>query len=232
VTLGEFVISLSDVSKWYLREDPVLTQVHLTLERAGFLYVVGGTGTGKTTLLRMLATEESPSQGSLQLFGYDMARVSPSTLRAIRRVVGYVPQNIRLLSDLTVFENVALSLKLAGQPHLNAEAKSRIHGVLERVGLQGKHGMLASRLSGGEQQRVAVARALARKPELLLADEPTGAQDRTNTWSLMDSLVRANRDGTTVVVATHDPEIVRRVRKRCALLRGGRVFMEDNLCIY
>ncbi|HTL11635.1 MAG TPA: ATP-binding cassette domain-containing protein, partial [Bdellovibrionota bacterium] len=82
------------------------------------------------------------------------------------------------------------------------------------------------------QQRVAVARALARKPELLLADEPTGAQDRTNTWSLMDSLVRANRDGTTVVVATHDPEIVRRVRKRCALLRGGRVFMEDNLCIY
>ncbi|MCC7442956.1 MAG: ATP-binding cassette domain-containing protein, partial [Bdellovibrionales bacterium] len=136
------------------------------------------------------------------------------------------------IPDFTVFENVALALKLAGQPFISAELRARVLGTLERLGLQGRHETLAGRLSGGEAQRVAIARALVRKPELILADEPTGAQDRTNTWSLMDALVRANRDGATAVVATHDPEIVRRVRKRCALLKAGRVFMEESLCTF
>ena len=226
------MVVLSDVSKWYLGQTRILDHINLELKKGDFLYVVGGSGAGKSSLLRLITTEEVPSQGQISLFGYNLATASPSTLRAIRQSLGYIPQDVRLIRDLTVFDNVALSLSLAGQRVLSAQSKAKISELLNRLGLEPKRDKLAATLSGGEAQRVAVARALVRSPELIVADEPTGAQDRDYTWSLMDLFLKANIKGSTVVVATHDREIVRRVRKRCAVLKGGHVSIEEALCIY
>lgn len=227
------MVSLSQVSKSYFGQSRVLEQVQLELRKGDFLYLVGGSGAGKSSLLRMLATEEAPTEGKISLFGYDLATASPSTLRAIRQAVGYVPQDVRLISDLSVLDNVALSLSLAGRRGMSREARARIGETLERLGLAAKRDKLAGTLSGGEAQRVALARALVRAPELILADEPTGAQDRDYTWVMMDLILRANLGGSTVIVATHDREIVRRVRKRCGILRGGRIELEEAaLCTF
>ena len=222
------MISLSGVTKSYFGDQKVLDQVNLELKKGDFIYVVGGTGAGKSSLLRLLATEELATTGKVALFGYDVARASSSTLRAIRRSLGYVPQGVRLIPDLTVMDNVALSISLAGRRVIPAQGRAKMGELLERLGLADKRNKLAQDLSGGEAQRVAVARALVRNPELIIADEPTGAQDRDFTWSLMDLFLKANVTGTTVVVATHDREIVRRVRKRCAILKDGRMMLEEG----
>ena len=233
---GGDVISLKGVSKWYSGQSQaqarVLDQISFEMKKGEFLYLIGGTGTGKTTLLRLLATEENPSAGQVSLFGYSLNSASESTLRAIRQSIGYIPQDVRLISDLTVYDNVALSISLGGRRALSMQSKTRINELLERVGLIEKRNQLALSLSGGEAQRVAVARALVRSPALLLADEPTGAQDRESAWALMDQVLRANLTGTAVILATHDREIVRRVRKRCAALKGGRLIFEEALCTY
>jgi len=226
------MIAMKGVTMSYPGNDRVLDQVSFELNKGEFIYLVGGTGTGKSSLLRIIATEEQPTAGSIFLFGYSLATASSSTLRSIRRSIGYVPQDVRLISDFSVFDNVAVSVSLGGRRLMRAETRSRINELLERVGLADKRDVLASALSGGEAQRVAVVRAVARNPELLIADEPTGAQDREATWGLMDVFLRANLGGTTMVVATHDREIVRRVRKRCGTLKGGRLTLESTLCIY
>ena len=227
------MISLSGVTKSYFGDQKVLDQVNLELKKGDFIYVVGGTGAGKSSLLRMIATEEAPTSGSLSLFGYDIRTVSPATLRSIRQVLGFVPQDVRLIPDFSVADNVALSISLAGRSRMTAEVRGRIDEILERLGLADKRDKLASTLSGGEAQRVAMARALVRQPELIVADEPTGAQDRDFTWSMMDLFMGANAGGATVVVATHDREIVRRVRKKCAVLSGGRLAIEEaTACFY
>jgi cell division transport system ATP-binding protein len=230
--MGARMLVFSDVSKWYFGQTRVLDKVNFELKKGDFLYVVGGSGAGKSTLLRLMTTEESPSKGSVSIFGYDIASASPSTLRAIRRSLGYVPQDVKLIPDLTVLDNVALSLSLAGHRVLNAQSKAKISELLHRLGLEPKRDKLAGTLSGGEAQRVAVARALVRSPELVVADEPTGSQDRDYTWSLMDLFLKANVKGTAIVLATHDREIVRRLRKRCAVLKGGHISIEEALCMY
>jgi cell division transport system ATP-binding protein len=222
------------VSKSYFGQSAVLDRIQLELKKGDFLYLVGGSGAGKSSLLRILATEELPTEGTISLFGYNLATSSEATLRAIRQAIGYVPQDVRLIPDLTVLDNVALSLSLAGRRGMSREARARIGETLERLGLANKRDKLASALSGGESQRVALARALVRGPELIVADEPTGAQDRDHTWVMMDMLLRANMGGATAIVATHDREIVRRVRKRCGTLRAGRIEFEEGgaLCTY
>ncbi len=227
------MIQLKSVSKWYQNQTRVLDQVNLELKKGDFLYVVGGTGAGKSSLLRLLATEEAPSIGNISLFGYDLSAVSPSTLRAIRQSLGYVPQNVRLISDMTVMDNVALSLSLAGHRVLRSDAKARILEVLEKLNLAAKKDKLGATLSGGEAQRVAIARAIVRSPELIVADEPTGAQDKDNTWNVMDLLLKSNLTSATIVIATHDRDIVRRVRKKCAILQSGRMALEgESVCTY
>jgi cell division transport system ATP-binding protein len=224
------MIQLQSLSKGYSERKRVLDHISLDLKKGDFLYVLGGTGAGKSTLLRLLATEEEIFTGKLSLFGYDLERASGSTLQAIRRSIGYVPQNVRLIPDFTVFENVALGVSLAGSRVARVEVRSKIYELLDRLQLMNLRDTLASRLSGGEAQRVAIARALARSPELLIADEPTGAQDFQNTWNVMDLLHRANISGTTMVLATHDREIVRKLRKRCAILSHGKIMIEEALC--
>lgn len=222
------MVHLQQVSKSYFGQTKVLDQIQLELKKGDFLYLIGGSGAGKSSLLRMLATEELPTEGVISLFGYNLATAAPSTLRAIRQAVGYIPQDVRLLPDLSVLDNVALSLSLAGRRGMSREARGRIGDLLDRLGLSAKREKLAGTLSGGEAQRVALARALVRGPELILADEPTGAQDRDHTWSMMDLILRANQSGATVIVATHDREIVRRVRKRCGSLRAGKIEFEEG----
>jgi cell division transport system ATP-binding protein len=227
------MVSLTRLSKSYFGQTRVLDQISLELKKGDFLYLIGGSGAGKSSLLRILATEEAPSEGKISLFGYNLATASQSTLRAIRQAIGYVPQDVRLIPDLTVLDNVAISLSLAGTRGMSREARARIGDALDRLGLAAKRDKLAGTLSGGEAQRVAFARALVRAPELIVADEPTGAQDRDHTWTMMDLVLRANMSGATVIVATHDREIVRRVRKRCGMLRGGRIeFEEAALCTF
>ncbi len=226
---GGTMVSLSQICKVYQGQTKVLDHLNFELKRGDFVYLVGGTGAGKSSLLRILATEEAPSSGKLSLFGQDLNQVSPSGLRAIRRMIGYIPQGIQLIPDLSVFDNVALSLSLSGgRAWLSAEARQKTLSTLERLGISSKKERRAGTLSGGEAQRVAVARALVREPELILADEPTGSQDQEHTWSIMDLFLKANLGGTTVVVATHDREIVRRVRKKALTLRNGRISLEEN----
>lgn len=226
------MILLNGVSKIYYGGNRVLDRLQLELKKGEFLYVIGGSGAGKSSLLRMLATEEAPTSGTLSMFGYDLAHAAPSTLRAIRQVLGYVPQEVRLIQDMSVFDNVALALATSGHRTNTAQSKNRIHELLEKLGLIQKRHKAASMLSGGEAQRVAVARALARNPELIVADEPTGAQDRDYTWSMMELILKANISGATVVVATHDRELVRRVKKRCAVLKNGNLSFEEAACFY
>jgi ABC-type ATPase involved in cell division len=217
------IVELSRVSKSYLAPTRILDAVDLSVARGEFLYLVGGSGAGKSSLLRLITMEDRPTEGSVKLFGFDLATASDSALQAIRRSIGYVPQEIQLIGDLTVEENIELSLSLAGEKATLPQMRARVREVLEKVGLEPKRGQRASTLSGGESQRVAIARALVRQPQLIVADEPTGAQDRERAWAVMNLLVAAHQSGCTVVVATHDVEAVRRVRRRSALLQGGKL---------
>jgi cell division transport system ATP-binding protein len=201
----------------------VLNQISMEIKKGEFLYVLGGSGAGKTSLLRMLATEEAPSEGTLTLFGYDLEQMTPDSLRIVRQSIGYIPQDVRLIPDLSVIDNISLALATAGRRATPADSRLRVQDLLERMGLAALKHKRAGLLSGGEAQRVAVVRALARSPELIIADEPTGAQDRDFTWSMMELFFRANAQGATVIVATHDREIVRRIRKRCAILKNGQL---------
>lgn len=230
------MISLRQVSRWYpgaSKDRPrVLDQIDLDLKKGEFLYLIGGTGAGKTTLLRMLATEELPSAGVLSLFGYDLSAVSSSTLRTIRQSVSTISQRVDLIPDLTVMENILIAVGSAGSRGSAAGRRGKILELLEKAGLASKKDRLASELSGGEAQRVAIVQAIARKPELILADEPTGLQDPESAWGILDLLLRENLSGTTVMVATHDREMVRRVRKTTAFLKNGRlqVHSEESPC--
>ena len=233
------MIALKQVSRWYSdsefksgKSSRILDQIELELKKGEFLYVIGGTGAGKSTLLRMMATEELPSAGTVSLFGYDLANASAAALRSIRQAVAHIPQKVNLIPDLSVYENITLSAQLAGSKSAGGTLRTRIIELLEKLGLAHKKDSRADRLSGGEAQRVSIAQALIRKPELILADEPTGAQDPDSAWGILDLLLRENLNGSTVIVATHDREMVRRIRKKTALLKSGRILVEDTLCRY
>jgi len=226
------MITLKNVTKSYQNGHKVLDSVHIRLLTGEFLYVLGGSGAGKSTLLKLISSEESATRGKVELFGYDLDRVPPLTMKAIRRMVGYIPQQINLIEDLTVFENVHLSLKLASRGGSGTERKKKVELALEKLNLIHKKSRICRGLSGGEAQRVAIARAIVREPEIIIADEPTGAQDREHAWAIMDLLGAFSQTGKTVIVATHDPEITRRLQRKTATLKNGRVVIEERqICI-
>ena len=242
------MISLTGIYKQYpfsfsgagtngARNPYVLENVNHSIQQGEFVYVIGDSGAGKSTLLKMLYGEERPNRGMVEIMGQDMGRVNDGTLQALRRRIGVIFQDLRLIDELPVYDNVALSLEAAGEA-VSAGLKGRgswkkaCSDVLHAVGLMSVAKKIVSTLSGGERQRVAAARALIRQPEILIADEPTGALDRDHTWSLMDLFQKLHLRGTTVILATHDREIVRRVRRRSCILKSGKLVVEDGVCIF
>jgi len=225
------VIRFENVSKVYARgAKPALDNVTLEIERGEFVFLVGQSGSGKSTFLRLVLREERPTSGHVFALGRDLARLSQWRVPGLRRQIGMVFQDFRLLTNKTVFDNVAIALQVIGKPRHHV--LTTVPDVLEMVGLAGKERRMPHELSGGEQQRVAIARAFVNRPSVLLADEPTGNLDPTTSIGIMRLLDRINRTGTTVVMATHDDEIVDQMRKRVVELEGGRTVRDQSRGVY
>jgi cell division transport system ATP-binding protein len=225
------MIRLDSVTKVYPNTTkPALHDVTVDIEKGEFVFLVGSSGSGKSTFLRLLLKEESPTTGSVFVAGKDLARLSHWKVPTLRRQIGCVFQDFRLLPTKTVFENVAFALEVIGKPKHTIDKV--VPEVLDLVGLQGKGGRLPDELSGGEQQRVAIARAFANRPMIIIADEPTGNLDPTTSIGIMRLLDRINRTGTTVVMATHDANIVDSMRRRVVELDGGRVVRDQARGVY
>jgi len=213
------------VSKSYMAGQYALHDVSLEVRRGEFVFLTGASGAGKTTLLELIFAATEPSEGQILVLGRNVARLGASAIPALRRRVGVVFQDFKLLDDRTVEENVRLALDVIGTPR--REARSRVFQLLKSVGLQHRRFHHPKSLSGGEQQRVALARALVNEPEILLADEPTGNLDPELTIEIMDLIMASATRGTTVIVATHDLSLIDRYGKRMLRLEDGRI-AEDH----
>jgi cell division transport system ATP-binding protein len=220
------VIQLFHVTKEYPGDGPALQDVTLTVEKGEFVFLTGPSGAGKSTLLKLIFCAEPASSGQLLLFGRNVAKIAPRAVPFVRRNIGVVFQDFKLLPQRTVAENVALPLEVRGLA--DQEIRRKVRGLLRQVGLEHRAEKFPPSLSGGEQQRVAVVRALAADPALLLADEPTGNLDPERTLEVMDLLYGANARGTTVVVATHDRSLLERYKKRVVALERGRLVSDGD----
>jgi len=224
------MIRFENVTKTYKAGTVALRQVSLEIEKGEFVFLVGPSGSGKTTAIRLLLREEVPESGRIWVAGRDIGALTNWRIPYLRRNIGCVFQDFRLLPNKSVFENVAFALEVIGRPkHVVA---SQVPQVLELVGLARKRDNLPSELSGGEQQRVAVARAFVNRPLILLADEPTGNLDPATSQGIMRLLDRINRTGTTVVVATHDASIVDQMRRRVIELDHGSLVRDQERGVY
>jgi len=224
------VIRFENVSKTYKNGSPALKDITLDIEKGEFVFLVGASGSGKTTFLRLLLREELPDKGRILEAGRDLTELSKFRVPFLRRNIGCVFQDFRLLPNKTVFENVAFALEVIGRPRSTVD--SQVPLILDLVGLSDKARSLPGELSGGEQQRVAVARAFVNRPLILLADEPTGNLDPANSESIMALLERINRTGTTVVMATHDKALVDRMRRRVVELDKGEMIRDQVRGVY
>ncbi len=209
------------LSKSYKRGVYALRDLSLTIGKGEFTFLTGPSGAGKSTLLRLLLCAEQPTEGDLKVGGRDLSLLTSSQVQAYRRTVGFVFQDFRLVPRFTVFQNVAFVMRVLGMPLATQQRKT--FQVLKWVGLQHRMNALPEELSGGEQQRIAIARALVNDPQLVLADEPTGNLDPDLSLDIMNLFREINARGTTVVVATHDRELIRRVGRRAVTLDQGRV---------
>ncbi|MGC3997910.1 MAG: cell division ATP-binding protein FtsE [Anaeromyxobacter sp.] len=220
------MIQLFHVTKEYPGDAPALQDVTLEIQKAEFVFLTGPSGAGKSTLLKLIFCDEPATSGQLLLFGKNVAKITSRAVPYLRRNIGVVFQDFKLLPQRTVAENVALPLEVQDFPE--REIRKRVKHLLRSVGLEHRAGKFPPSLSGGEQQRVAVARALAPDPALLLADEPTGNLDPDRTIEVMELLQNANARGTTVVVATHDRSILERYKRRVVLLERGRLISDGD----
>ena len=228
---NEQMIRFNHVSKVYDRGmRPALDDVDIKINRDEFVFLVGASGSGKSTFLRLVIREERPTKGRIHVLGRDLSKISSWKVPQLRHEIGFVFQDFRLLENKTVLENVALASQVIGKPR--HYILSAVPEALDLVGLAGKERRLPHELSGGEQQRVAIARAMVNRPKLLLADEPTGNLDPSTSVGIMRLLDRINRQGTTVVMATHDDEIVDQMRKRVIELKGGEVVRDQDRGVY
>ena len=215
------MIETSHLSKLYKRGGYALCDLSLTIDKGEFIFLTGPSGAGKSTFLRLLLREELPSEGNLKVLGRDLRALRPAQVQAFRRSVGFVFQDFRLIPRFSVFQNVAFVMRVLGLPLATQQRKT--FQVLKWVGLQHRMNSFPEELSGGEQQRVAIARALVNDPQLVLADEPTGNLDPDLSLEIMNLFREVNARGTTVVVATHDRELIRRVGRRSITLEAARV---------
>jgi cell division transport system ATP-binding protein len=225
------MIRFENVSKTYPRSGrPALRNVSLEVERGEFVFVVGQSGSGKSTLLRLVLREERATRGQVLVAGRELAALPGRKVPALRREIGTVFQDFRLLPNKSVYQNVAFALQVLGRSR--SQIKQTVPETLEMVGLGGKEKRLPHELSGGEQQRVAIARAFVNKPPILLCDEPTGNLDPTISLDIVQLLDRIHRGGTTVVMATHDVDIVDQLRKRVVELRDGELVRDEVRGVY
>lgn len=225
------MILFDRVTKTYPSQNrPALDDVSLEIEKGEFVFLVGPSGSGKSTFLRLVLREERPNTGSVWVLGKELNRLSNWKIPALRRQIGTVFQDFRLLPNKSVFENVAFALEVIGKPR--SHIRKVVPEVLEVVGLEDKIERRPDELSGGEQQRVAIARAFVNRPMLLIADEPTGNLDPNTSIGIMKLLDRINRLGTTVIMSTHDAQIVDQMRRRVIELETGHVVRDQSRGVY
>ncbi|PKY66446.1 cell division ATP-binding protein FtsE [Schaalia turicensis] len=225
------MIRFDDVTMVYTAgAKPALDHVSLEVERGEFVFLVGKSGSGKSTFLQLVMREIKATAGHVWVLGKEVSKLRNWAVPGLRRQVGTVFQDFRLLPSKTVYENVALAMQVIGKP--KHAIKTAVPEALALVDLAGKENRLPHELSGGEEQRVAIARAMVNRPELLLADEPTGNLDPDTSLGIMRLLDRINRQGTTVVMATHDADIVNQMRKRVIELHGGHVIRDQSRGVY
>ncbi len=225
------MIRFENVSKVYDGQTrPALSSVSLDVDKGEFVFLVGTSGSGKSTFLKLALRELQPSRGRVFVAGKELNRLSSWKVPRLRRQIGTVFQDFRLLPNKTIFENVAFALQVIGKPR--SHIRRVVPNVLSLVGLDGKEGRMPDELSGGEQQRVAIARAFVNRPMILIADEPTGNLDPSTSVGIMKLLDRINRTGTTVIMATHDANIVDQMRKRVIELEGGKLVRDQSRGVY
>jgi cell division transport system ATP-binding protein len=225
------MIRFENVTKVYDQTArPALDSINLEIERGEFAFLVGASGSGKSTFLRLVLKEDRASSGAVYVAGQNVANISSWRVPRLRRGIGVVFQDFRLLPQKTVFANVAFAMQVIGKSR--SVIRDTVPEVLKTVGLEGKENRLPHELSGGEQQRVAIARAVVNRPGILLADEPTGNLDPTTSMGIMGVLDKINQNGTTVVMATHDDDIVNEMRKRVVELRNGVVIRDEAKALY
>lgn len=215
------MITMENVTMKYSADKVALKDVNINIEKGEFVFVVGSSGSGKTTFIKLLTKELNPTKGKISVAGYNYNKIRRRQIPKVRRKIGVVFQNFRLLNDRTVYENVAFAQRVIETP--TKYIKRQVPTVLSMVGLEEKFKSYPNQLSGGEQQRVALARAIVNKPDIILADEPTGNLDPKNSWDIMNLLDEINARGTTVVVVTHNKEIVNVMKKRVITLKKGEI---------
>lgn len=220
------IISLTNVSKAYSTGAPALKEVNLHINKGEFVFIVGDSGSGKSTLIKLLMRELITTSGEIKVMGYDLTKIKHRKIPKFRRNIGIVFQDFRLLKDRNVYENVAFAQRIIQKS--NKEIRRNVPSILAVVGLAGKYKAKPRQLSGGEQQRVALARALVNEPAILLADEPTGNLDPKNSLEIMKLLEQINESGTTVLVVTHNKEIVNAMKKRVVTLKRGVIVSDEE----
>lgn len=220
------IIYLDNVTKVYSTGSPALNGITLGIKKGEFVFVVGDSGSGKSTLIRLLLRELTASSGNVYVMGSDLAKLRHRQVPKFRRNLGVVFQDFRLLNDRNVYENVAFAQRVVDTPP--REIRRNVPTILATVGLAGKYKAKTKQLSGGEQQRVALARALVNNPSILLADEPTGNLDPKNSWEIMQLLEEINEAGTTVVMVTHNKEIVNSMHKRVIAMKKGVIISDQE----
>lgn len=220
------MIHLKNVTKIYERNGvTALDDVTIDIERGEFVFIVGTSGSGKSTLMKLLMHEEIPTVGEIFVDGRDVVRLSRKEVPYLRRGLGVIFQDFRLLEDKTVYENVEFAMQVIEAPRNIMERT--VNAVLDIVGLREKAKHFPAQLSGGEQQRVAIARAIVNDPKIVIADEPTGNLDPATTWDIMDIFLRINTAGTTIVMATHDRDIVNKLKKRVIEIENGKIIRDQ-----
>lgn len=220
------IIFLDNVSKVYSKGAPAINGITLGIGKGVFVFIVGDSGSGKSTLIRLLLRELTATEGNVYVMGSDLAKLKHRQVPKFRRNLGVVFQDFRLLNDRNVYENVAFAQRIIEIP--TSEIRRNVPTILATVGLAGKYKAKTRQLSGGEQQRVALARALVNKPSILLADEPTGNLDPKNSWEIMNLLDEINQSDTTVVVVTHNREIVNAMHKRVVTMKRGIIISDEE----
>ncbi len=220
------MIEMQEVWKTYSDGTPVLQNINVRIEKNEFVYIVGPSGAGKSTFMKLMYREERPTKGQIFVNNFNIGKLKQRKIPILRRNIGVIFQDYRLLSKLTVYENVAFAMEVIESSHRSI--KKRVPEVLELVGLRDKINSFPSQLSGGEQQRVAIARAIVNNPSVIIADEPTGNLDPETSWEIMKILDEIHDRGATIIMATHNREIVNTLRKRVIAIENGRIVRDTH----